>query len=379
MKRFLVNALYFSRAERLGALALLLVGAAAIIVPEISLRLQADAPTDFSAFQADIAQFRAGLDQVSELNAALFAFDPNEASYEDLVRLGLSEKIARTICRYREKGGRFRNVDDFRKIWGMPEALFTRLAPYIRLRTAQKVDFQENKRETPASVVLFAFDPNEASEADWKRLGVPARIAGNIIRYREKGGHFRKKEDLLKIYGFSDDDYARLEPYVAFAETTAPRPMTYGSGAGSNRHFESRPSVSIDINEAAAEDWQKLPGIGAARAQRIVGFRDKLGGFISVEQVADTRGLPDSIFQKIKSLLHFGAPVYHPISLNTATVEELCAHPYFSDKQARLIVAYREQHGPFSSVDALANIAAFRDAAWLAKVKPYLYTAPKIE
>jgi DNA uptake protein ComE-like DNA-binding protein len=316
--------------------------------------------------------------------ASLFQFDPNTASKTDFTALGLPERVAQSIINYRSKGGQFRKPEDFQKIYTLTPADYARLRPYIRIGGATETPpaaYARPNDEEPSAgrqPEMFPFDPNQASEADLRRLGLPARIASNMVRYREKGGQFRRKEDLLKIYGFADEDYARLEPFISLpgaqAEASAPRPVMYSSGtaAAPTPPVARKTSAIIDVNGASIEDWQGLPGIGAARARWIVNFRDKLGGFLSVAQVGETRNLPDSVFQEIKPFLKAELPLYGVLDLNTVTLERLKAHPYFSEKQARLIVDYRTQHGRFAAVDDLHKILAFTDKQWLAKVKPYL-------
>ncbi len=112
--------------------------------------------------------------------------------------------------------------------------------------------------------------------------------------------------------------------------------------------------------------------IGEKRAQQLVKYREKLGGFLSVEQVAQMYNLPDSVFQKIRPMLVLESREIRKINLNTASAAELATHPYFSKKQADLIVNYRQQHGPYRSVDGIDQIIPFTDKVWLAKVKAYL-------
>ena len=75
---------------------------------------------------------------------------------------------------------------------------------------------------------------------------------------------------------------------------------------------------------------------------------EKFGGFISIDQVSEIYGLPDSIFQKIKPHLQFESKEIRKINLNTVEPEDLAKHPYFSKKQAFRITDYRKQHGDFS-------------------------------
>jgi competence protein ComEA len=130
------------------------------------------------------------------------------------------------------------------------------------------------------------------------------------------------------------------------------------------------PSV-IDINTADTSALIALPGIGSKLSQRIIMFRDKLGGFYKIEQVAETFGLPDSTFQKIKTRLVLINSSVRQININTATVEELKSHPYLRYAIANAIIQYRNQHGNFSSPDDLKKVVAVTEEVF-AKVFPYL-------
>jgi len=113
-----------------------------------------------------------------------------------------------------------------------------------------------------------------------------------------------------------------------------------------------------------------LPGIGSKLAARIVNFRDKLGGFYSVDQVGETYGLADSTFQKIKGSLQLSGSV-KKFNINTATKDELKIHPYIKWNLANAIVEYRNQHGAFKSLDELKNIVLI-DEVTFEKIVHYL-------
>jgi len=59
------------------------------------------------------------------------------------------------------------------------------------------------------------------------------------------------------------------------------------------------------------------------------------------------------------------------IDLNTCTIEELGRHPYLSWKQARIIIAYRDQHDNFTSVKEILRTDVISDSVYL-KIAPYL-------
>jgi competence protein ComEA len=362
MAKPLIRILHFTRAERRGAAVLLLLAGLLTLAPEFLRRIYPRPSTDFAQLEREFEALH--WEPAVPAAAALFAFDPNVATAGDFVRLGLSEKLARTILRYRERGGRYRRPEDFRKMYGLAEADYARLEPYLRLPNAGGTHGHTDAQpESPLQ--LFVFNPNEATEAQLVRLGIPRYVAARMLRYREKGGVFRTRADVQKMYGLPPDVYRRLEPYIKLPETGPPPPA-----AGYERRVKT--PVVLDVNRATADDWQTLPGIGLTRAERIVRFRERLGGFTSVEQVAETRGLPDSVFQALRAFLVCAAPAVQKIRLNQAALEDLQAHPYFSYRQAAALIAYRSQHGPFRSLADLKDVVVLRDGAWLEKVGPYL-------
>ena len=240
---------------------------------------------------------------------------------------------------------------------------------------------------------LVAFDPNTVSVAGWQQLGLPRWLAERIDKYRSKGGQFRKKEDLLRIYDFPPDLYEQLEPYITLANQPKTGPKSdagyrsgyatkyanepYASGgprSGDRPAFADRPAKPalqpFDINTADTTQLIALKGIGGKLAGRIVKFRDALGGFVSADQFRDIYGL-DSL--ALEELQKFGQIRSAPrrIPVNTASAEDLDRHPFLSRRQAEIIVRYREQHGAFTSAESLKPIRIL-DAKTIEKITPYL-------
>ncbi|MFL5809416.1 MAG: helix-hairpin-helix domain-containing protein [Flavisolibacter sp.] len=213
---------------------------------------------------------------------------------------------------------------------------------------------------------LFSFDPNHLSVDGWRHLGLGEKTIKIIDRYRSKGGRFYKPEDLKKIWGMPQRFYERVKGYVVIEKE-----KQYDRKGGKNEIKQFARNIAIiNINEADTSAWIDLPGIGSKLATRIVNFRDRLGGFYSVDQVSETFGLPDSTFQKIKPYLIDRGEV-KKININTATKDELKSHPYLKWNLANAIVEYRNQHGSFKSLDELKQIAMI-DEATFRKIVMYL-------
>ncbi len=224
----------------------------------------------------------------------------------------------------------------------------------------------------------FAFDPNTVSATELQQMGLPEKTIQTWMKFRSSGFHFRSPNDLKRIYGLRPQDadllmgYAEIRDNRRFAETAVQHQPGEARRTTAFENNRSRPAVQkVDVNSADTSAWKSLPGIGPVYAGRIVNFRNKLGGFKSIDQIAETRGLPDSVFQKILPHLSLNTGVYHKMHLNKITLEELRSHPYIQWSEANAIINYRQQHGDFNHINELLKIHLI-SAGWLARVEPYL-------
>lgn len=378
MKNHLHDYFYYTKGERAGAFVLVGLCLLLVLLPR-AYRHWVEPPALDGATKATVEAMLPEVDTALAASAPqLFSFDPNTLPEDSLRLLGLPARTARSIINYRNKGGQFRTPESLAKIYTLSEEDYERVAPYIQITgKAKPVAYRsrnhqyEDDRPAP---VLFAFDPNTATAADFEKLGLSSRIARNIVKYRDKGGRFRQPKDFQKIYGITAVQFGQLEPYIEIAPSPSAVPASSTSPYPAYpKKYDApapRPVQPVDINQATAEQWQALRGIGPAYAKRIVKFREALGGFATVDQVAATYGLPDSTFQRIRPHLRSSA-ILRPLLVNTASAEMLQSHPYLNWKQARAIVNYRTQHGPYADVDALRRVRALPEEV-MNKMAPYL-------
>ncbi|MCF8339545.1 MAG: helix-hairpin-helix domain-containing protein [Chitinophagaceae bacterium] len=252
------------------------------------------------------------------------------------------------------------------------------------IKNDQLVNNQNFKDNLPQKHQLFFFDPNTCSEADWGKLGLKPKTIATIGHYIEKGGRFQNPDDIKKIYGIKPDLAELLIPYVRInAKKVSKRydyqrfpqfkshQNTYDSGFHKIKKTTTiRKFVSIDINKADTLQLIDLPGIGPTLAQRIIKFRENLGGFISVEQLLEVYGIKDSVFQILKPQLICSKEI-KTISINLADFNAINRHPYIGYQEAKAIVKYRDQHGIFKMPSDLLKLAIV-DEIWLQKITPYL-------
>ncbi len=371
-KKFLREYLSFTRRQRRGIYVLISIILLCIIISYFLPFLFSNKTPRHAAFQREVKEFLAKQKhQKTHSTVAdnrLFYFDPNKISPSEWHKLGINKHTALTIQHYLASGGHFYEKKDLKNIYGLSDSAYRRLLPYVRIEKEQKKEVSSVSHE----IHLHSFDPNRLSSRGWVTLGLSEHTAQVIRNYIKAGGHFYKKEDLKKIYGFSSTDYKRLSPYVEIANIREEEPGESISSASQKKKEEEHQSFFlIDINKADSADWCRLYGIGPVFSSRIVRFRNALGGFYKIDQIAEVYGLPDSTFRKIKSHLRLEQGNLKKININKATFQDLNAHPYISYSMAKAIVSYRKQHGKYRTITGLQEIQIIKEKTFK-KIKPYL-------
>ena len=129
--------------------------------------------------------------------------------------------------------------------------------------------------------------------------------------------------------------------------------------------------LRLPFSEADSVVLQIVPGIGALTAGRIIKHRESLGGFILIAQLNEVYGLKPETIPIIWEYFDFDTVAPRQLDLTTVPLEDLAKHPYISYQEAKVLVAYRLQHGPYLQLDDLLKIKIFK-ADWVNKIGPYL-------
>lgn len=212
----------------------------------------------------------------------------------------------------------------------------------------------------------FAFDPNTLDSAGWTRLGFSSKQAAAVIKYRSKGGTFRKPEDLLRLYWMDTARFNYLLPFISMAEVAPRKADTLF-----HRKYVPTPLVIVDINLADTTALTDLKGIGPAFARNIVRYREKLGGFRNLEQLLEVYGMDSARYNGLIGQVTLGTSDLKRIDINKADFKELIKNPYINKNQVNAVLKYREQHGSFKSVSDLQKIHLFTSESYH-KLEPYL-------
>jgi len=238
----------------------------------------------------------------------------------------------------------------------------------------------ENRQgEVASPAVLFKpFDPNVASKELLVENSLPDWLAERIIKYRNRGGKFLIKNDLLKIYGFPADLHSKLYSYIQLPEVrkaTNIKQVNYQNPEKRTSNTQShghRKIKKMNINTVDSITLQELPGIGVVLSARIVRFREKLGGFHSLDQLSEIYHISPEVVKSLRKHTYLTSEIpVNKININADDVSTLAGHPYISYPLARAIVKHRENYGSFEKLEDCREVYLMQESTFQ-KLRPYL-------
>ena len=287
-----------------------------------------------------------------------FRFDPNTAPFEEFVALGLSKSTAAGIVKYRKRGKVFSIPEEFAACYGVSDSVYQALKPYIAIAPEFEVKpFAEAadpaKQDTIIHYKRFRLDT--VTVAYLRTIGFSHRRATAFIKYRDMRGGLRNIEEVRECYVIPSAECDTLAKYIIFPESAA----------------EPSPEEKIELNGADSATLRSVYGIGAKSVVEIMEYRQKLGGFVAVEQLAELKSVTESNFEKILQQIYCDSCIISKIDINFARSQRLAAHPYISDRALRKLLKTRQLKGGWSTIEEMIDDKIFtREEA--EKLRPYL-------
>ena len=213
------------------------------------------------------------------------------------------------------------------------------------------------KRDTIA-IRMQLFDPNTVDSMTLLHLGFKPWQAKNMLKYRAKGGKYRKKEDLKKLYGMTDSMYLALAPYMYIKDSIVVDSARIDSVRTDSlpKWNSTKKDTILNLRTADTTELKLIRGIGSYRAKMIVRYREQLGGYAQVEQIMEARGMDKVIADSILPHFYIDSVVVNKIPINHIRPEVLQRHPYLNFEQAKAIYEYRRKHIRIKSAEELKRI-----------------------
>ncbi len=179
---------------------------------------------------------------------SFFIFDPNTIDSQQALLLGMSSRQAKTLLKFRSRGGRFHTKEDIHKLYGLDSNLANALVPFIEIHSTTMKDFK------------WTINLNEATEKEWKQKTALTNLQiQNIQQYQKSKGMFYSIYELPKVYGITDSLFQVLKPHLRVAHNV-------------KNILNSR---TMNFNQ-----WKSLDLFSDKQIFQILAFRKKQGGVI---------------------------------------------------------------------------------------------------
>ncbi len=221
-------------------------------------------------------------------------------------------------------------------------------------------------------VERFPFDPNTADSTQLLRLGLQPWQVRNIYRYRAKGGMYQRKEDFARLYGLTVKQYRELEPYIHISNDYLPASTLVDKHQRTERDTLRYPTKlqeneHVVLNTADTTQLKKVPGIGSYYARQIIRYGQRLGGYVSIDQLDEIDNFP----QDAKAYFVIADAQPKRLKINRLKLQELRSHPYINFYMARDIIDYRRLNGDIKSLHDLHLSRDFPPEV-IQRLEPYI-------
>ncbi len=233
----------------------------------------------------------------SKIKTKLFKFDPNKIDSQEAILLGIPEKQVRSLMHYREKGGRFKNKDDFARLYGLTNETFQLLRPYIVMiedrsnlynnyydgHKQYRYKYKPNQKFDKA-VEKGKMNLNSINEQEWMSItALPLSLIKRIIAYKKYLGVYTSIHQLNKVYGMSDTSYQMLKGYL---------------------YVQNEQHELVNANALSFNDWKKLNLFSDRQIWEILRMRRGNNGQISWSELVVSFDLTETEAKMLKSKVH---------------------------------------------------------------------------
>lgn len=213
-------------------------------------------------------------------------------------------------------------------------------------------NIQATKKDT-----IYPFNPNYITDYKGYKLGMTIQEIDRLHAYRKQGKFVNSAEEFQQVTQVSNSFLSKISPYFKFPD------WVKNKGTATSEKFhkflpkEKEKIIQKDINTATREDLIAVYGIGEKLADKILLEKEKLGGFVSMEQFQFMWGIsPEAISDLEKRFSVKTQNGIRKIAINDLSQKELAKFPYFNYALAKEIVIYRTMNSGIKNIDDLTKI-----------------------
>lgn len=205
----------------------------------------------------------------------------------------------------------------------------------------------------------FPFNPNSLSKDSLKLLNLSNYQINTILFYRKNNWQFLSEKYFYEKLKIDINQQKNLNPIFSFNKKME------------RKSFVEKERKLIELNTADSTELIGLKGIGPKYASRIIRYRNRLGGFYSIEQLREVFGMEESVFIDLKKNTIVDKKLIRTFNLTLEGLDAKVVHPYFQKGEKWKIINYIKQRGGRISKIELSDIIGL-DSTTIRKINPYI-------
>lgn len=239
--------------------------------------------------------------------------------------------------------------------------LISKDTPQLKINNPELLAYQKQldsikQIQADYKPTIYPFNPNFITDYKGYTLGMTVEQINKLHSYRAKGKFVNSAEEFKQLTGVSQEFIDTWSPYFKFPDWVN-KPKKENTF---QKNTKTEAIALSDLNTATAEDLKKVNGIGDKLSERIVKYREKLGGFLVEDQLAEVYGLsPEVVQETLKYFKILSKPDIVTVDVNKASIKQLTSVPNISYQLAKKIVMLRSSKGHINSLEELTKIEEF--------------------
>ncbi|WP_172914291.1 ComEA family DNA-binding protein [Capnocytophaga canis] len=235
----------------------------------------------------------------------------------------------------------------------------------------KQVDSLRTVALRPKKDTIYPFNPNYITDYKGYILGMSTEEIDRLLAFRKQGKFVNSTQEFQNITKISDSLLKKIAPAFKFPE--------WVNNKKSNDYQKVKTSLTSshkekqDINTATKEQLMEVKGVGNVLSDRILKYKERLQGFVEMDQLAEVYGLETDVVERLK--IQFEVKTLPNIvkkDINLITLSELAKIPYLKYEEAKKIIGLRSELGNFKKFDDLLEINEF-DTLKIRKLQFYLF------
>lgn len=259
---------------------------------------------------------------------------------------------------------------------------YSKILDSLEIEVASKQPLVQHKKYSNRvnknqDIKYHHFNPNKINKQEWVNFGFTEKQAQSILNYKKAINGFKTKDDLSRCFVIDSIKMNQLRPYIHIDSSLIQKEKIDNSKMikyESNyvkKIIAPENRVLVELNEADSLKLITISGIGPYFSNKIIEYRNHLGGYFKKEQLLEIWNFDSARFQMVSDQIIIEPELIIKININLAEIDLLKSHPYIRWSLANAIVKYRVQHGNYSSVEDVKSVVLMTDSIFK-KLSPYL-------